>query len=69
MKSHEAIGKKIVKVLQKRFYNDTIRAMDVDVEGFELDDGTRLFITTIETENGEYAHAIAVNKKGKHRRE
>jgi hypothetical protein len=42
MRSRDAVGKRIVKVRQRRFYSSAIAQMDNEVVEIELDDGTLL---------------------------
>jgi hypothetical protein len=55
------LGKKIVAVRQRKFYNDHTGRMSVDVLAIVLEDGTELRPVTIELA-GDYGHSISVSK-------
>lgn len=66
MRARDVVGRTIVKVNQHRFWNENAGKMDVNVDSFELDNGTVVWPVTIETD-AEYGHEFAVWKPGRKR--
>lgn len=60
MRSKDVEGKRIVRVVQQRTSDgDGCRhRMYQDLIAIVLDDGTELYVVTVETETGEYGHTI-----------
>ena len=50
MKTRGVLGKRIARIVQRRFYNPQIGRMTVAVEALVLDDGTELHPIAEETE-------------------
>lgn len=47
MRAKDVIGKKVVRVVQTRAWNEATRRMDVGLQSIEFDDGTKLlFLAT-----------------------
>jgi chorismate mutase len=53
MKSKDVVGRKIVKVIQKR-RSDGRGNMITDVAGFKLDNGRVIYLAVVETDVFEY---------------
>jgi hypothetical protein len=49
MRLREVQGKRIVRIVQQRFYNTHMRRWTWDVSGFELEGGTFIALSTEET--------------------
>lgn len=62
MKSSDVIGRKIVKVRQTRRYNEATRRFYFEVEGFVLDDGTRIVL--LAHDDGSDLYCTAATTKG-----
>lgn len=66
MKGAGVIGKRIVRIEQERFYNRNSGRLDVNVQALVLEDGTRIWPVTTETD-GDYAHDFGVSKPKRRR--
>lgn len=64
MKSSEIVGRRIVRVIQEKFWNSHIGRWSVDVKGFELDNGSTVSFHTIET-GSDYATGASVYRPEK----
>ena len=60
MKTRGIIGKRIVAIRQRRFYNDYNASMEVSVYEIELEDGTLLRPMVHPTENDAVVDMIVV---------
>lgn len=63
MKARDAVGKRIVKVNQQRFFNSNIGQMDCCVDSLELDDGTILILSAFDTESDIAVSIKAIKKE------
>lgn len=62
MKANEVVGRKIVRVIQEKFWNSHTASWAVDVKGFELDNGSFVSFHTVET-GSDYATSASVSKR------
>jgi hypothetical protein len=68
MNAKHVVGRKIVRVIQEKFWNAHIGKWSVDVKGFELDNGSVVSFHTIET-GSDYATGASVWKQGQEKKE
>lgn len=61
MRARDVVGKRIVRVAQSRMWNDNGGGFVWNVDHLELEDGTLVWATTVETE-GEYLHEFTALK-------
>lgn len=54
MKAKDVVGKKILRVVQEKFWNEHIGKWSFDVKGFELEGGGFVSFSTTET-GSDYA--------------
>lgn len=64
MKAKDVVGRKIVGVIQEKFWNRHIGHWSVDVKGFLLDNGAIVSFSTTET-GSDYATSATYRKPEK----
>ena len=62
MNASDVVGRRIVRVIQQKFWNRHIGKWSVEVKGFQLDNGDVVSFSTTET-GDDYAVSATVWKK------
>jgi hypothetical protein len=64
MRNKDVIGKRIVQVLQGRFWNSHLKRWDYEVSAVVLDDGSMIHLFAVETQECPAVTAIYGPKEG-----